>query len=353
MPIHHAVLALLDDRPSYGYELKGEFEAAVGPQWGELNIGHLYQVLDRLVRDDLAAKRDVPQQDRPDKVVYRITAAGRNELANWLETPHVRSGYRDDFFLKLVAAARLGPEPLERLLRLQRETYLNELATLKQLQADGSTTRSSPSSSRPPSSPPRPASDSSTLPPNEARTCCNRLRQHARREKGRDSAARHRTRYQRLQLPRVRTAPTVDGHHCFPPWAVAIRSALRSSAIWRRLLPAERSRLMRFAISAGTASLRPLVAGSSRGCAVRRRSPGDSFELVHGDHAGAPGQLDCLDVREETTQGGAADAESLCGLAAAVGEPFDVVRLVHDHPRRCGGAGDLASCGRGCWVGWR
>jgi DNA-binding PadR family transcriptional regulator len=134
MPIHHAVLALLDDRPSYGYELKGEFEAAVGPQWGELNIGHLYQVLDRLVRDGLASKRDVPQQDRPDKVVYRITAAGRRELADWLEAPHVRAGYRDDFFLKLVAAARLGREPLERLLRLQRETYLNELAALKQLQ---------------------------------------------------------------------------------------------------------------------------------------------------------------------------------------------------------------------------
>lgn len=137
MPIHHAVLALLNDSPSYGYELKGEFEAAVGPQWGELNIGHLYQVLDRLIRDGLAAKRDVPQQDRPDKVVYRITAAGRNELANWLETPHVRTGYRDDFFLKLVAAARLGPEPLDQLLHLQRETYLNELATLKQLQAQG------------------------------------------------------------------------------------------------------------------------------------------------------------------------------------------------------------------------
>jgi DNA-binding PadR family transcriptional regulator len=137
MPIHHAVLALLDDSPSYGYELKGEFEAAVGPQWGELNIGHLYQVLDRLIRDGLASKRDVPQQDRPDKVVYRITAAGRHELTDWLDTPHIRTGYRDDFFLKLVAAARLGPEPLERLLRRQRETYLNELATLKQLQTQG------------------------------------------------------------------------------------------------------------------------------------------------------------------------------------------------------------------------
>lgn len=136
MPIHHAVLALLNDQPSYGYELKTDFEATVGPQWGELNIGHLYQVLDRLVRDGLAIRRSVSQADRPDKRVYRISAAGRRELEQWLTTPHVRSGgYRDDFFLKLVVAARRGRGPLEQLIRLQRAQYLGELATLTELRA--------------------------------------------------------------------------------------------------------------------------------------------------------------------------------------------------------------------------
>ena len=59
MPIQHAVLALLAEGESYGYELKGDFEASIGPQWGGLNIGHLYQVLDRLVRDGLVTKREV------------------------------------------------------------------------------------------------------------------------------------------------------------------------------------------------------------------------------------------------------------------------------------------------------
>ena len=53
MPLHHAVLALLAAKPAHGYELKGSFEQAVGDQWGGLNIGHLYQVLDRLARDRL------------------------------------------------------------------------------------------------------------------------------------------------------------------------------------------------------------------------------------------------------------------------------------------------------------
>lgn len=134
MPIQHAVLALLADGPSHGYELKGSFEESVGPQWGELNIGHLYQVLDRLVRDGLVTRRSVSQADRPAKTVYRLTRRGREELEAWLRTPFVRqSGYRDDFFLKLFAAARLGREPLERVVRIQREAYLGELSTLAQL----------------------------------------------------------------------------------------------------------------------------------------------------------------------------------------------------------------------------
>src|SRR6266478_8875120 len=101
MPIHHAVLALLAEGPSYGYELKGRFEESVGPQWGELNIGHLYQVLDRLERDALVTKRTVRQTDRPDRVVYRLTGAGTDELGRWLETPFVRHAYRDELFLKI------------------------------------------------------------------------------------------------------------------------------------------------------------------------------------------------------------------------------------------------------------
>jgi DNA-binding PadR family transcriptional regulator len=134
MPIQHAVLALLADGPGHGYELRSEFQESVGPQWGELNIGHLYQVLDRLVRDGLVTKTSVAQVDRPDKNVYKLTRDGRRELERWLKTPFVRQGgYRDDFFLKLFAAARLGRDRLETVLRIQREAYLSELASLGQL----------------------------------------------------------------------------------------------------------------------------------------------------------------------------------------------------------------------------
>lgn len=134
MPIQHAVLALLAQGDSYGYELKSTFERAVGPQWGELNIGHMYQVLDRLVRDGLATYRVVRQDDRPDKHLYKLTREGRKELNHWLMTPFVRSsGHRDELFLKLFAGARLGADRLREVARSQRQAYLSEIKALTEL----------------------------------------------------------------------------------------------------------------------------------------------------------------------------------------------------------------------------
>jgi DNA-binding PadR family transcriptional regulator len=130
--IQHAVLALLSHGPSYGYQLKGEFEATVGPQWGPLNIGHLYQILERLSRDALVSSERHAQPVKPDRVVYSITAAGRAELARWLSEASPRSsGFRDDFFLKVTAAARSGSADVVRqVLAAQRVHLLRELRNL-------------------------------------------------------------------------------------------------------------------------------------------------------------------------------------------------------------------------------
>ncbi|MEH0973158.1 PadR family transcriptional regulator [Micromonospora sp. CPCC 205546] len=132
MAIQHAVLALLAGGRSYGYELKGAFEEAVGPQWGPLNIGHLYQILDRLSRDGLVVAERQPQPVKPDRVVYEITPEGRAELARWLGEPSPRSGgFRDDFFLKVTAAARSGePATVRTVLGNQRGHLMRELRNL-------------------------------------------------------------------------------------------------------------------------------------------------------------------------------------------------------------------------------
>jgi DNA-binding PadR family transcriptional regulator len=132
MPLHHAVLALLAAKPAHGYELKTSFEQAVGDQWGGLNIGHLYQILDRLARDGLIDSHRQPQQVKPDRVIHRLTPAGRAELGRWLAEPAVPArGYRDDFFLKIMAATRSAdPATLPAVLAGQRAHLLRQLHAL-------------------------------------------------------------------------------------------------------------------------------------------------------------------------------------------------------------------------------
>jgi DNA-binding PadR family transcriptional regulator len=134
MAIQHAVLAFLAEGPGHGYELKAAFDRSVGPHRGALNIGHLYQVLDRLSRDGLAISHRVAQDARPDRMVYEITDAGREELGRWLAEPSPRTGgYRDDFFLKIMAAAHTRePRVLRSLITTQRAYLLREMRNLEQ-----------------------------------------------------------------------------------------------------------------------------------------------------------------------------------------------------------------------------
>lgn len=137
MPIQHAVLAMLARGEGHGYELRAQFERAIGPQWGELSISHLYQVLNRLVRAGQVSQRRVRQRDRPDRLVYALTKRGRAELDDWLSRPFVRqNGYRDDFFLKLFAASRIGRGALEEVLATQRKAYAEELRALGVLRGE-------------------------------------------------------------------------------------------------------------------------------------------------------------------------------------------------------------------------
>jgi DNA-binding PadR family transcriptional regulator len=138
VPLHHAVLALLREGPSHGYDLKDEFEALVGPRFGGLNIGHLYQLLERLARDGLAETHREPQEARPDRLVYTLTDKGRGELRSWLDDPgRPATGYRDDFFLKVAAARRAGDAALlQRVVDQRRDVLLAELRDLAALRAD-------------------------------------------------------------------------------------------------------------------------------------------------------------------------------------------------------------------------
>jgi DNA-binding PadR family transcriptional regulator len=135
--MRYPVLALLADRPAHGYEIKRGLEERFGTVVAPLNAGQVYTTLQRLQRDELVADDAVAQRDRPDKRVYRLTAAGRRALEEWLGTASAPTRLRDDFFMKLVFAHAMGLADPAELIARQREVYLRALGELERVLADG------------------------------------------------------------------------------------------------------------------------------------------------------------------------------------------------------------------------
>lgn len=137
MPIQQAALSLIDGGWCYGYQIKAAFEREMGPQWGAVNVGHLYQVLERLHRDGYVTATVQRQASRPDRTLFELTEAGRQELATWRVAAATReTGYRDEFFLKLAAAARAGRRSVRSLLDAQRQARTAELSSLVRLERE-------------------------------------------------------------------------------------------------------------------------------------------------------------------------------------------------------------------------
>ncbi|MFD0047222.1 PadR family transcriptional regulator [Pseudarthrobacter scleromae] len=125
MSIRHSLLALLQDQPRYGYQLRTEFENRTGSTW-PLNIGQVYTTLDRLERDALVARDG---DDGNGHVVYSITAAGRAEIREWFAAPVERNNPpRNELAIKLALAVTVPGVDIQAIIQGQR------LASVRALQ---------------------------------------------------------------------------------------------------------------------------------------------------------------------------------------------------------------------------
>ncbi|MCU1406163.1 MAG: hypothetical protein JWQ43_2466 [Glaciihabitans sp.] len=117
--VRHSLLAILGQGPCYGYQLKSEFDRRTGGSW-PLNVGQIYNTLDRLERDGLVDKHDI---DPDGQIYYEITAAGRATVADWLDSAVPRgSAPRDELAIKLAIAATLPGTDAAVLVERQRQT---------------------------------------------------------------------------------------------------------------------------------------------------------------------------------------------------------------------------------------
>ncbi len=126
--VRQSLLAILDQGPCYGYQLRNEFERRTSAAW-PLNVGQIYNTLERLERDGLVERGEA---DELGHVYWHITTAGSAEVAVWLSSPVVRaSGARDELAVKIALAATLPGVDLTAILRAQRAASLSRLQDLR------------------------------------------------------------------------------------------------------------------------------------------------------------------------------------------------------------------------------
>ena len=115
MSVRHGLLAILTVGDAYGYQLRQEFSRRTDGVWA-LNVGQVYQTLDRLERDKLVEQL-APGADGHAR--FRITVAGRAEAERWLAEP-VQRADRDELAIKLAVARTLPNTDMEAIIAAQR-----------------------------------------------------------------------------------------------------------------------------------------------------------------------------------------------------------------------------------------
>jgi DNA-binding PadR family transcriptional regulator len=107
--------------------LKSEFDRRTGATW-PLNVGQVYNTMERLERDGLVERGDVVGEEQH---TYRITAAGHDEVASWLSSPVLRSAAtRDELAIKLAIATTLPGVDIASVIQVQRAGTLRSLQDL-------------------------------------------------------------------------------------------------------------------------------------------------------------------------------------------------------------------------------
>jgi DNA-binding PadR family transcriptional regulator len=129
-----AILGLLHDTPMHGYELRKQVNALLG--WGRLlSYGTLYPALKALgtsgyiVADETA---DPPGRGRRARIVYRLTAEGKEHFAQALEDSGPSTWDDETFGVRFAFFARTDAASRVRILEGRRSRLEERLENVRQ-----------------------------------------------------------------------------------------------------------------------------------------------------------------------------------------------------------------------------
>ena len=132
MSASYALLGILGKQPSYGYDLKHEYDSLYGKE-KSLPFGQVYSTLSRLLRDKKVSIEATEQSVGPERKLYAITKLGRADLETWLSTPEkLHPNTQTVLFIKVVTSILLDKEP-NIYLDAQRAAHIGRMRELTKL----------------------------------------------------------------------------------------------------------------------------------------------------------------------------------------------------------------------------
>jgi DNA-binding PadR family transcriptional regulator len=137
MSVALTLLGLLEREPSYGYDLKRDYDSYFA-RGKPLSFGQVYTTLARLARDGKAIAGPPEHGDGPERKRYWITETGMAEVDAWLSRPAEPEPHLQPvLFAKVLLALMLG-RPAGSYLDAQRKAHLQRMRELTRLKSAGS-----------------------------------------------------------------------------------------------------------------------------------------------------------------------------------------------------------------------
>ena len=112
MDVKTVCLGLLTTGDASGYDLKKCFESSFS-HFFAAGFGSIYPALASLADDGLVTCEDFPQEGKPDRKVYSITASGQAELMRALQNPSPGHKVRSEFLVMMCFAHLMSNEQID------------------------------------------------------------------------------------------------------------------------------------------------------------------------------------------------------------------------------------------------
>ena len=130
MALTHTILATLGNEAFSGYDLWKKFTESTSHYW-KASQQQVYRELNKLETKGAIALEIVPQEGRPDKKLYRMTAIGREILTAWIAEPSEPMAVREDLLVKVLAGYLVSPEIIIKELKRRQHIHSQKLADYK------------------------------------------------------------------------------------------------------------------------------------------------------------------------------------------------------------------------------